>query len=107
MKRSSDVLHEEFIYLGLMAGRKEEAIREMIGRGSAADVLTDEEQFFKAVMARKQLQSTGIGGGVAIPHARSEGVRRLTVVLRRFRGGRGFRCPGWQTGAACLFDCGS
>jgi len=55
----------------------------LIHRLSAARVVADEETFFKAVMAREQLQSTGIGAGVAIPHARSEGIRRLTVVLGR------------------------
>jgi PTS system fructose-specific IIC component len=83
MRRLSDTLRKEFIHLGLVADSKEKTLREMIGWLSAAKVVADEEAFFEAVMARERLQSTGIGGGVAIPHARSEGVRRLTVVLGR------------------------
>lgn len=90
MQKLSDVLREEFICLGLQADSKEEALRALARRLSAAKVVADEGQFFNAVMAREQLQSTGIGGGVAIPHARSEGVRRLTVVLGRFEGGVDF-----------------
>jgi len=90
MKRLSDALRKEFIHLGLIARSREEALRELIHRLSAAKVVTDEETFFEAVMAREQLQSTGIGGGVAIPHARSKGIKRLTVVLGRYDRGVDF-----------------
>ena len=90
MQKLSDALRKEYIALGLMAGSKEEALRELIRRLSEEKVLADVEPFFDAVLAREKLQSTGIGSGVAIPHARSAGVRRLTVMLGRFEGGVDF-----------------
>jgi PTS system fructose-specific IIC component len=90
MQKLSDALRKEFIALGLVAGSKEEALRELIRWFSEAKVVADAEPFFNAVMAREKLQSTGIGGGVAIPHARSAGVRHLTVMLGRFEGGVDF-----------------
>ncbi len=84
MQKLSDALRQEFICLGLHAASKEEVLRELTHRLSAADVVADEKQFFEAIVAREQLQSTGIGGGVAIPHARDAGVRCLTVVLGRY-----------------------
>lgn len=90
MQKLSDALHKEYIALGLRAGSKEEALRELIRRLSEEKVVADAEPFLDAVLAREKLQSTGIGGGVAIPHARSAGVKRLTVMLGRFEGGVDF-----------------
>jgi PTS system nitrogen regulatory IIA component len=63
-----------------------ELTRHLVDRsgGSFDDVLA-------AVLEREAVLSTGIGFGVAIPHARSSGVRDLTVV-------------GGRTGAGVVYD---
>lgn len=40
-------------------------------------------QIFEALMDRETLGSTGVGQGVAVPHARLEGLDRLTGVFLR------------------------
>lgn len=48
------------------------------------------DEILNAVLAREELASTGFGAGLAMPHVRLPGVRRLHAVLGRTRSGIGF-----------------
>jgi len=67
------------VELGSRITSKEEAIREMIRRLAAFGGLPEEEiqDILAAVLVRESLASTGIGLGVAIPHARHAAVKRV------------------------------
>ncbi|HOK10373.1 MAG TPA: PTS sugar transporter subunit IIA [Candidatus Hydrogenedens sp.] len=41
--------------------------------------ITDPELFKKAVFDREEVTSTGIGGGIAIPHVRMDEVKDITI----------------------------
>jgi fructose-specific phosphotransferase system IIA component len=45
------------------------------------EVISDENTFFKAIMNRENLMSTGIGKNVAIPHARHESISELKIAV--------------------------
>jgi len=83
----SDFLVREAIVVDLQATGKEEAIREIVrslhGAGRLAE--SDLEGVTRAILAREELGSTGIGQGVAVPHTRHPTVDRLvgTVALSR------------------------
>ena len=63
----------------LQAVTKEEALRTMVGRLTAADAVRkqDEELVVAALLRREELGSTGIGGGFAVPHLKHPAVERL------------------------------
>jgi PTS system nitrogen regulatory IIA component len=69
----------------LEAGSKEEAVRKLTDRvfGSltVSDPLADREEVYRAVMDREELQSTGVGNGLAFPHARIEGWKNFMVCM--------------------------
>jgi PTS system fructose-specific IIA component/PTS system nitrogen regulatory IIA component len=69
----------------LSATTKEGVIREMVGslRDACPFDGADPEELVKAVLKREQIASTGIGRGVAIPHAKHEHIESLicTVAL--------------------------
>lgn len=77
----SDILSEDCISLDIQGRTKPETIQEMAeliirsGRVLNRDALVD------ALMAREKIQTTGIGHGMAIPHATAEGVRGLILSL--------------------------
>ncbi len=73
MPKISDILDRRHVIPGLNAGDKTELLRELAGRAALALKL-DERAIFDALMARERLGSTGVGGGVAIPHARIAGL---------------------------------
>lgn len=74
--RITELLDPQRIVLGAKAADKAAAIHTMTGLLSAGDCLRDPVQYEQDVLAREAQGSTGVGGGVAIPHAKSAGVRR-------------------------------
>lgn len=77
--RITDFVVREAIVPGVKATAKEAVIRELVNSLTTTGKVTasDEENIVKAIMRREQLGSTGIGRGVAIPHAKHESVGRL------------------------------
>ena len=74
--RITELLDPQRIVLGAKAADKTAAIHTMTGLLSAGNCLRDPVQYEQEVLAREAQGSTGVGGGVAIPHAKSAGVRR-------------------------------
>jgi nitrogen PTS system EIIA component len=74
-----DFVSGESIRAQLRAEDKEGAIREMIDALLEAGKLAsgEVESIVKAIMKREELGSTGIGRGVAVPHAKHSSVQRL------------------------------
>jgi fructose-specific phosphotransferase system IIA component len=86
----SDHLSEDSIFLGLKAENKDDAIRVMASRMKALDGIADRESFLAAVFEREKISSTGIGEGIAIPHARSNTVKKFIIAMGRFDDGVDF-----------------
>jgi nitrogen PTS system EIIA component len=74
-----DFVSSESIRAHLSADDKEGVIREMIGTLLEAGKISagEVESIVKAIMKREELGSTGIGRGVAVPHAKHASVQRL------------------------------
>jgi PTS system fructose-specific IIA component/PTS system nitrogen regulatory IIA component len=85
----SELIGGEAIINEIDAVTKEDAIREMVralaGAGKVAEA--DEDKLVTALMAREQLGSTGIGQGLAVPHAKHEKVQDLVAAFGRSRKG--------------------
>lgn len=61
---------------------KEDAIRAAVT--AMADVVKlDADEVFEAVMERERVMSTGMGHGVAIPHAKIKGLKKFHVSFSR------------------------
>lgn len=77
--RMSDFVIREAILPRLTASSKEDVIRQMVEglRVSGHLKSSETEGIIEAIMKREQLGSTGIGRGVAIPHAKHDSVERL------------------------------
>lgn len=60
---------------------KESVITEIISLLNNSGLLTDKERFTKDVFARENEYSTGIGMGIAIPHAKSLGVKTVCFTI--------------------------
>ncbi len=79
----SDFLREKRILLNLEASNKEEAIKELGELLRDADEISDFDLFLKHVFERENLNTTGIGNNVAIPHARTDTVKKFVVAFGR------------------------
>jgi nitrogen PTS system EIIA component len=58
------------LVLFLKAETRDEALRSMTEKVNEIGKLRDQEKFFNAIIEREKIVSTGIGMGVAIPHAK-------------------------------------
>jgi len=78
----SDILTPEAVKSVSNSLSKKRLLQEMAEK--AGDVYgIDAEQAFSALQEREALGPTGVGDGVAIPHARLEGLDRVIGVFRR------------------------
>ena len=74
----TDFVCMEAIQPNLAAFDKEGIIRELTGALVAAGAMDDQghENIVQRILERERLGTTGIGRGVAVPHAKHDGVER-------------------------------
>lgn len=83
----TDLLSKDTMSLSLHATTKEPVIDELIDALYGANKINDKVQFRKDILAREAHTSTGIGDGVAIPHAKSEAVKTPAIAFGRSKQG--------------------
>jgi fructose PTS system EIIBC or EIIC component len=83
----TDLLTKETIILYLKAKTKEEVIDELVAKLQEAGVLRDAQMFKEAIFAREAQSTTGVGDGIAIPHAKTAAVKRPAVAFGRSESG--------------------
>ncbi|AGT32162.1 PTS fructose transporter subunit IIC [Geobacillus genomosp. 3] len=79
----TDLLTKETIILQLQAKTKSEVIGELASKLAEAGAVSDVEAFKRAIWAREQQSTTGVGDGIAIPHAKTAAVKRPAVAFGR------------------------
>ena len=86
----SQLLKAKAIMMDIDAKEKIAAIKEMVDYLAAKKLVTDGEVFLNALAKRENLESTGIGDGIAIPHARTDAVKGLLLAFARSQEGVDF-----------------
>ena len=71
----------------LQATEKEAAIGELVGVIGSSKNVGDSEALLEAILDRERIMSTGIGLGIAIPHAKIPTVDDFVVALGKSPGG--------------------
>ena len=74
-----DHLKENMINLDLKAKTKNDVIKELMKSINNSEKITASEKELNALYEREELGTTGIGKGVAIPHAKTDAVTDLLV----------------------------
>ena len=88
--RITDLLKQESILLGAQPKDKEAAIHELADLMEKGGNLSDKAQYVKDVLAREASGTTGLGDGIATPHAKSAGVRAAGLAAMTVPGGMDF-----------------
>ncbi len=78
-----DYLQKNAINLALKSTSKERILSELVNILVENGIIQRQEDLLTALMEREGLGSTGIGHGVAIPHARSDEITQPAVVFGR------------------------
>ena len=77
--RIIDLLDKKSVTLNLVASTKIEAIDKMVDLVENSGNLNNKEEYKKAIIAREEMSTTGIGEGVAIPHAKTKAVDKACL----------------------------
>ena len=85
-----DILVRDAVILDLASKTKDEVLREMSSAVSVAIPSIKSERLLEVLIEREELQSTGIGEGVAIPHGKMAGLDRLIASFARSSDGVDF-----------------
>lgn len=78
----ADLLAEDGVVLRGGASSKRQALH-LVAEAAAHALGVTEARALDALLEREALGSTGLGAGVAVPHARLEGIERVTAVFVR------------------------
>ena len=88
-----DMFKLEAMIHELSGSTKAEVVEEMVAAAAAGGVLPKarRQQALEALMSRENRGSTGLGKGIAIPHAKLEGLRKHAGVVARSSEGVDFK----------------
>ncbi|HFI0315297.1 TPA: fructose-specific PTS transporter subunit EIIC [Streptococcus suis] len=78
-----DVLRKDVMLLDLQATSKEAVIDEMITSLVNKGYVTDFEVFKTGILNREAQTTTGLGDGIAMPHAKNAAVKEATVLFAK------------------------
>jgi PTS system fructose-specific IIA component len=70
----SSILSPDRVRVGLPGGSKEKVLGDLVGLLDGAAGVVDLGQVLDDVLRREAIMSTGVGKGLALPHARTAGV---------------------------------
>jgi len=81
----SDIIVADAIVPELKARTREETVRELTEALASAGAIAKKnvEDYVKAVLAREKQATTGIGKGVALPHAKIKGIKQAIGTIGR------------------------
>ena len=78
-----DLLKKDLMIMDLKANTKMEAIDEMIARLKEKNIVSDADVFKDLILKREERSSTGLGEGIAMPHAKTSVVNSPSVLFAR------------------------
>ncbi|MBO0958350.1 PTS sugar transporter subunit IIA [Neobacillus sp. MM2021_6] len=77
----TELLSENTILLNIKGNEKESTIDQLVEVLLKADKISDPKDFKAAIVKREEQSTTGIGDGIAIPHAKTKAVKEAAIVF--------------------------
>ncbi|MBP2097539.1 PTS fructose transporter subunit IIABC [Enterococcus rivorum] len=82
-----DLLVKDVMIMDLQATDKKGAIDEMVEKMYAGGRITDIATYKEGILTREAQTSTGLGDGIAMPHAKNKAVKEATVLFAKSNNG--------------------
>ncbi len=79
----SKFCEEDLMSFDLQGQTKEELIVELVDLTAKSSLVRDHDELLAAVMEREKLVTTGVGYGVAFPHAKTRALKGIVIVFGR------------------------
>jgi len=87
----SKFCEEDLVSFTLQAKTKNEAIEELVNLAAGSNMVRDRDELLQAVLEREKLVTTGVGYGVAFPHAKTRAVKGIVIAFARSEQGIDFQ----------------
>jgi len=81
--RITEILTKDTITLSIQSSTKSDVVKELVKVLDRAGKLSDKAVYEQAVLDREKQSTTGIGDGIAIPHAKTSAVKEPAIVFGR------------------------
>ena len=81
---------ESLVVFNMKATNKDDAFEELTALASTSNMIKDEELLVKDVKEREELVTTGVGYGVAFPHAKTKSAKGIVIAFGRHNDGIDF-----------------
>src|SRR5699024_425960 len=78
-----DLMIKDAMIMDLQATDKKGAIDEMVQKMYEAGRISDIKTYKDGILAREAQTSTGLGDGIAMPHAKNAAVKEATVLFAK------------------------
>ncbi len=75
----SKVLSRDRVIIGVKSTTKNDVIREMLEVAATSGKIRDKEKLLGSILEREKLQTTGVGLGLAIAHAKTSDVEGVVL----------------------------
>ncbi|KAB2456852.1 PTS fructose transporter subunit IIC [Bacillus sp. CH126_4D] len=79
----TELLKRDTVIMNLTALNKEAVIDELVEKLDGANRLSSKAEFKEAILKRESQSTTGIGEGIAIPHAKTKAVKQPAICFGR------------------------
>ncbi len=76
-----EIININSIKVGLTAKNKDDLLKAMVDLASNSNKVSDKERALKEIIHREEIMSTGIGFGVALPHAKTGAVEDTIIAV--------------------------
>ena len=93
MLRLADYLQEDRVLWELPSLDTPSFLKALAAEAAARIPAVDEKELLARLLEREEERSTGVGGGLALPHARVSGLERTVLLVGRVRDGLDFGAP--------------
>ena len=79
----SNLIQEDLMSFDLAADDKESVMKELVELVSGSALVRDKDLLLEDVMKREKLVTTGVGWGVAFPHAKTRAMKGIVIAFGR------------------------
>ncbi len=83
MIKLSKFCEDDVISFSLKGENKDDVIAELVEIASRSKMVKNKEDLLKAVLDREKLVTTGVGYGIAFPHAKTRAVKGIVIAFGR------------------------
>jgi fructose-specific phosphotransferase system IIA component len=86
----SNLIEEDLMNFDLQSASKEDVINELVELATRSKLVRDKDLLLEEVLKREKLVTTGVGWGVAFPHAKTKAMKGIVIAFGRSTDGVDF-----------------